>query len=104
MLVTFKSKAAADVIMYPEHAKRILDLLGKDIKQGVITAEEAEAAITTLEVEIARSQIASTGASDESDDEQAKVPFQVSFAVRVFPLLEMLRAAKKGKHVVAWGI
>ena len=39
MLVKFKSKAAADVVMYEEHAKLILDLLGKDVKQGIITAE-----------------------------------------------------------------
>ena len=38
MLVTFKSKAAAEVLMYEDHAKRILDLLNKDVKRGIITA------------------------------------------------------------------
>ena len=56
MLIIFKSKAAAEVIMYEEHAKRILDLLGKDVKRGVITAEEAPAAIARLESEIAQSK------------------------------------------------
>ncbi|MET0855455.1 MAG: DUF1840 family protein, partial [Telluria sp.] len=31
MLITFTSKAAAEVTMYKEHAKRMLDLLGKDV-------------------------------------------------------------------------
>ena len=43
MLVTFKSKAAAEILMYEAHAKPILDLLGKDIERGVITADEAMA-------------------------------------------------------------
>ena len=31
MLITFKSKAAAEVIMYKEHAQHILELIGKDV-------------------------------------------------------------------------
>ena len=41
MLLTFKSKGAADVLMYEAHAKPLLDLLHKDLKRGVITAAEA---------------------------------------------------------------
>jgi hypothetical protein len=111
MLTIFKSKAAADVIMYQEHSKPILDLLGKDVKQGVITAAEADAAIARLESEIAQrkgppaanDKPAGQGQDDNEDAEQARKQ-SVSFSTRVFPLLEMLRAAKKGGHAVAWGI
>lgn len=113
MLVTFKSKAAADVVMYEEHAKRILGLLGKDVKRGVITAAETGDAIARLEAEIAQSKAppaaqdprqddASAGSSND-DNEQESRQF-VSFATRTYPLLEMLRAAQKQGHVVAWGI
>lgn len=114
MLVTFKSKAAAEVLMYEEHAKRLLDLLQKDVRRGVITAEEAANAITKLESEIAQSKIHPTteemkrdvvahhgAAGDDNEDEQADF---VSFSTRAYPLLEMLRAALKGGHDVVWGV
>jgi hypothetical protein len=102
MLIIFKSKAAAEVIMYEEHARRILDLLGKDIKRGVITAEEAPGAIAKLEAEIAQS----TGnpADEEAEEQQPAATRSVSFATRAYPLLEMLRAADRKKQSVAWGI
>jgi hypothetical protein len=114
MLVIFKSKAAADVIMYEEHAKRILDLLGKELKRGVITAEEAAGAIARLEAEIAQSKAGSASEDAEHDMEipqgtaaignEHEPARTVSFATRVYPLLEMLRAADRKKQSVAWGI
>jgi hypothetical protein len=102
MLIIFKSKAAAEVIMYEEHAKRILDLLGKDIKRGVITAEEAPGAIARLEQEIEQSKGQET--PDDEDNPPAPMARGVTFATRAYPLLEMLRAADRKKQSVAWGI
>jgi hypothetical protein len=112
MLVTFKSKAAADIIMYQEHAKRILDLLHKDVERGVITATETELAIAKLSQEIAESRARSAAeeASNASanrahpDDSEREATRSVSFATRVYPFLEMLRAAHKRGCDVAWGI
>ncbi len=114
MLVTFKSKAAAEVIMYQEHAKRILDLLHKDVKQGVITVAETAGAVATLEAEIAQSRMHSAAEDvrhdveahhgDFGDDKEHEASQLVSFATRAYPLLEMLRAAQKDGQVVAWGI
>jgi hypothetical protein len=114
MLITFKTKSAADVTMYEVHAKRILELLNKDFKRGVITPAEIGNAIAILEGEIEQSKIhsgsgeaRSSGEADhaEVDDDNSHQSSQaVSFATRVYPLLEMLRAAKKDGHTVAWGI
>jgi hypothetical protein len=117
MLVTFKSKAAAEVIMYQDHAKPILDLLGKDVSQGVITVPELDNAIATVEAEIAafRQRQAAEKAKreaeqasedkDREDGENEPAAIQdVSFPTRAYPLLEMLRAAQKHKQPVAWGI
>jgi hypothetical protein len=114
MLITFTSKAAAEVIMYKEHAKRILDLLHKDVERGVITAAEAPEAVAILEREIAESRahtVTDNVARDvnahhsevreDSDHEGMEV---VSFSTRAFPLLEMLRAAKAGGNDVLWGV
>ncbi len=110
MLIIFKSKVDADVLMYESHAKPILDLLGKDTKRGVITAEETEDAIRQIEAEILRrkqADAAQEAAACEQDDETDPDPARtdhVSFSTRSFPLLEMLRAAHRDKEFVMWGV
>lgn len=114
MLVTFKSKAAAEVMMYEEHARRILDLLNKDVKRGIITSAEAPNAVARLEAEIAESRLHPTSEEvkrdvlahhgDEGDDNEHEPVEFVSFATRAYPLLEMLRAARNDGHDVMWGV
>ena len=108
MLITFTSHAAADVLMYKMHAKILLDLLGKQVDQGVITAEEMAGAIATLENEIAASKRAPQQPDDNPADEQTGEDLdaskKVSFAARAFPLLEMMRAALKENTFVMWGV
>jgi hypothetical protein len=111
MLITFTSKSAADVLMYEIHAKPLLDLLGKDVRRGVITAEEAAEAIARIEAAITESKrwpdtdkqsAASDNAEEEFGDQLAGST--VSFGARAFPLLEMLRAAQRDKQFVMWGV
>ena len=114
MLITFTSKAAAEVLMYKDHAKRILDLLHKETDRGVITAAEAPQAVAILEKEIAESRAHAASADVErdihahhgeaGDDSEHEGVELVSFATRAYPLLEMLRAAKAGGHDVLWGV
>ena len=108
MLVTFKSKAAAEVLMYGIHAKPILDLLGKDIGRGVITADEAGEAIRRIESEIAMRHDQEEKAAKARDPEGEDVPDprgnNVSFGTRAYPLLEMLRAADRAHEFVMWGV
>ncbi len=110
MLVTFKSKAAAEVMMYSVHAKPLLDLLGKDVGRGVITAEETGEAIRRIEAEInerkqaqAAHEHAEGARQDEQEDESAAAGY-VSFGTRAYPLLEMLRAAHREQAFVMWGV
>lgn len=109
MLVTFKSKAAAEVLMYSTHAKPILDLLGKEVERGVITAEETGEAIRRIESEIVARKEAEAEHdahhADRRDDEgeRARGDF-VSFGTRAYPLLEMLRAAHREDAFVMWGV
>jgi hypothetical protein len=113
MLITFKSKAYPEVLMYQEHAKRILDLLNKDVERGVITSAEAPRAVEILEKEIAETR--KHGASDEMqqdvmahhgehEDSQHEGAEQVSFSTRAYPLLEMLRAARDQHADILWGV
>ena len=114
MLITFKSKAAAEVIMYKEHAQRILELIGKDVNLGVITSEETAGAIKVIEAAVAESRIhpiSEKVARDvgihhnaDGDDNDHEKSEAVSFSARVFPLLEMLHAAHKMQREVMWGV
>ncbi|HEY8605712.1 MAG TPA: DUF1840 domain-containing protein [Noviherbaspirillum sp.] len=114
MLVTFKSKAAAEVLMYEEHARRILELLDKDVKQGIITAAETPHAVATLEAEIAESRRHPASEEVERDvrahhnengDDNEHEPHEVvTFATRAYPLLAMLRAAQQEGRDVVWGV
>jgi len=113
MLITFKSKAYPNVVMYQKHAQRILDLLHKEPERGVITAEEAPQAVQLLEHEIDESRKhhatddveqdvkAHSGESEDSEHEQVEM---VSFPTRAYPLLEMLRAARDQGSDILWGV
>lgn len=113
MLVQFKSKAASDVLMYEQHAKRILDLLHKDVAQGIITAGEMPDAVAQLEQEIAFTrhnpvadvtQHEGLGRDSENEEEEQEAKQAVSFAARAYPLLEMMRAAQQQGANVVWGV
>lgn len=113
MLITFRSKASPDIMMYKEHARRILDLLHKDPDRGVITASEAPQAVEILEKEIAESRqhLASDEVQQdvkahvgETEDNEHEGVQAVSFATRAYPLLEMLRNARDQKADVMWGV
>jgi hypothetical protein len=113
MLIKFTSKAAPEVLMYKEHAKRILDLLHKDSERGVITAAEAPHAVAVIEKEIAESRIhqpsdevqrdVNAHHREQEDIEHEEVQI-VSFSTRAYPLLEMLRAARDQGRDVLWGV
>jgi len=113
MLITFKSKAYPNVMMYQDHAKRILDLLHKDSERGVITAEEAPQAVKLLESEIEESRKSQVTDEVEQDvkahhgdvEDGEHEPIEVvTFSTRAFPLLEMLRAARDHQADVLWGV
>lgn len=118
MLVTFKTKAAGNVLMYKEHAQLILDLLGKDVEQGIIAPEDMPKALEILEAEIARQKKKDAEAQaivdaeerekwdDDDDWEEKKSPFEqpVSFSARAFPFLKMLQAANKKQREIVWGV
>jgi MoxR-like ATPase len=113
MLVSFKSTAAAEIIMYKEHIAAVLELLGKDIERGVITAAETTSAIQKIEALIEadkkqRQLLESAEDSDADEDldsiEKKKKNDVVTLSARLFPFLDMLRAANKKQKDVLWGI
>jgi len=115
MLITFKSKAAADIVMYKEHAQRILELLDKDIDRGIIVRADTKKAIAVIEAAVAESRahpisqqvshdvLAHAQLNDGGNHDHDPVE-SVSFSSRAYPLLQMLRAASEQNHDVVWGV
>jgi len=106
MLVTFSSKAGADILMLGEHAKPLLRIAGKIIEtpfpaRGVFAADQLPDAIGRLEraIEADRAPAPSTDGDDASDPENR---IGVSLRQRAFPLLDLMRRAQKSGHPVLW--
>lgn len=112
MLITFKSAAAADVLMFGESARVIFQVLGKDANaaQGIITVQQLPDAIARLEKAIEEDKARRDADPDDDDPgpdaDDAKprgIGAPVSFAQRAWPLLEMLQYALEEGKPVTWG-
>src|ERR671912_799079 len=105
-LVIFRSKAAAEITMFAESARRIFEIIGRpESARGVITADQIPDALQRLTTAVEQDK-AQQRASDDTDDEVASKGLQargVTFSQRAFPLIEMLRAAQKKRADVTWG-
>ncbi len=105
MLVTFSSKAGADVLMLSQHAKPLLKLIGKlngpELEtRGVWMPEQLGEAIALLEAAIAQEKTANT---DEDPDEPIHPLAQpVSLRQRSFTLLDLFRRAQQKNLPVLW--
>jgi hypothetical protein len=83
-----------------------LALLGKLIERGVISADEMPDAILKIEAEIVRQKSTNVAKPDSEDEHVShdQAMQSVGFAVRAFPLLEMMRAAKRSHSLIMWGV
>ena len=109
-LVVFRSKAAGEIFMFAETARRIFEIVGRqDAPRGVITAEQVPEALQKLvdAVEEEKEQLKAAKEDADLHDRQGDgTPQQrpITLGQRAFPLIEMLRAAQKKKVDVTWGI
>ena len=107
-LVIFRSKAAADITMFAENARRIFEIIGRpESARGVITADQVPDALQRLTTEVdaekRQHREASADAGNDEPESKAGQARGVTFSQRAFPLIEMLRAAQKKNADVTWG-
>jgi len=106
-LVVFRSKAAADITMFAENARRIFEIIGRpESPRGVITAEQGADALQRLNAAVDQEKEQQKTTAASSEDEKPSVSGAargVTFSQRAFPLIEMLRAAQKKDADVTWG-
>lgn len=106
MLIVFKSKAFAEVVMVEKNGKELLAILGKspDDSRGVVSVEQLPDAIKTLKTLIddrrALRQESAKMAADHRGDEVE----QIDISQRSLPLLELLEHSLHEKLPVTWGV
>ena len=69
-LVIFRSKAAADITMFAESARRIFEIIGRpESARGVITAEQIPDALQRLTAAVEQEKAQHKASADAADDE-----------------------------------
>jgi len=103
MIVTFKSKAHADVIMFGEVATKLIRIMGHGgTVPGAIGADEIGFSLGRLRAAVQADKELNAGKAEEPDDPQEGGD-RVSLAQRAVPLIEMLEAAERLGAPVMWG-
>jgi len=110
-LVVFRSKAAAEIYMFAETARRLLNIVGKaESERGVIRADEVGDALDrlTAAVEQEKAELSDERARRELEERTGDVHSErtlpITLGQRAFPLIGMLRAAQKKRVDVTWGV
>jgi hypothetical protein len=106
MLVTFKSVASGDLIMFEENGKEVLALLGKDPEEarGVVTVDQLPEAIAALRTAIAADKASLAGQAPDENEADPAVDRKVKLFQRAAPLLEMLERSLAEHRPVTWGV
>lgn len=109
MLITFKSAATAEIVMYKKHIQELFTVLDKDLDRGVITVDEIEGVIKKIDqyIEDCNSKNDENTNNSDDDKEDNDINFsmqEVNISARLFPLLEMLRESKQKQKNILWGV
>ncbi|MGH8497363.1 MAG: DUF1840 domain-containing protein [Methylococcales bacterium] len=103
MLITFRSKASADVVMFGDVAVRLIKLMGHSgTVPGAILAEDIDTALFKLKQAVEADKAASAGSEPGPIREDDSDPPAVSLANRAQPLIELLTASAAAKCNVMW--
>jgi hypothetical protein len=103
--VTFRTKAYANITMFGDVAKQLLELMGHSgTVPSAIDAADVPAALARLETAIAQRRAAEAAEAPAANHERGgrEAPHVVTLSQRAVPLLELLRAAKAKNVAVMW--
>ncbi len=107
MLIRFKSKASADLIMLEEHAKRVLEMMGKpSTVEGIVCAEDLPQVLQRLEQALLSLEGERKQQQDPEHEDAVRSEGgvrEVSWAQRAQPMQKMPRMALKHQTSITWG-
>ncbi|MDH3607807.1 MAG: DUF1840 domain-containing protein [Gammaproteobacteria bacterium] len=98
MLITFETKAYANITMFGEIAKKLIKSMGHSgTVPGAIQAKDLPKALEQLKIYL-RAEIASVNDDQETPEDEN----YVSIDKRAKPLIELLEAAIEQNEAVMW--
>lgn len=106
-MIVFRSDAAADIMMFDDVAKSMMEIIGREFStRGIITVAQLPDAIARLRAAIASDRAAHAGEYDRPEFEEAPGGKRayVGVAARAVPLAEMFEYSLKADKPVMWGV
>lgn len=109
-MIVFRSQAAADIMMFDDVARRMMELMGKEVAdRGIITVDQLPDAIARLKAAIAEDHARRKGEQEEDRPQSEEAPgggrrAYVALAQRAVPLVQMLEYSLQADKPVMWGI
>ena len=98
MLITFKSKAHADIVMLGDSARELIRLMGKsEALPSAVGPDGIPKALAKLKAALAE-QVGTPADNNDDDDENENI----SLHTRAIPLIEMLEASEQAQVPVMW--
>jgi hypothetical protein len=103
MMYRFRSKATGDTLMLQPHGDMLLRLMGREpAAKGIIEVAAMPLAVAALQ-KAAVEDDARRAQAGQRDPEEPAVD-AVSVRQRVWPMVEMLRAAHAANEPIVWGV
>jgi mannose/cellobiose epimerase-like protein (N-acyl-D-glucosamine 2-epimerase family) len=103
MIYKFKTAAAGDLILLGPQGDQLMRLLGREpAAQGVIEVDAMPAALQALQAAIATAEVPGGAADSPAADDTGRPA--VSLRQRLWPVMELLRAAHAAQARVVWGV
>lgn len=103
MIYRFRSKATGDTLMLGPHGDLLLRLIGREpAPKGIIEVDAMPAAIGALQR--AAEEDAARRGEPAAPDEPVEPQDSVGLRQRVWPMVEMMRAAHAAKEPIVWGV
>jgi len=103
MLVTFRSKAAGDVMMFGDVAIQLLKFMGNSgTVPGAIVAKDLPKAIERLEAAITTHEATPTANPETKREDDDTETNSVSLRHRALPLINLLKASAAADADVVW--
>lgn len=98
MLITFKSSASANITLFGEPAKQLLEMMEFGVSvPGAIRPEDVAAALKNLVLALNKIPKLTANEQVDQDDEPA-----VGIHSRALPLIKLLEAAESEESYVRW--
>ncbi len=120
-VLEFRCPVAGGFIMMSDTFKRVCEVLGREYSEsGCLMPEDLDEAIAKIEDEIDREKILLEEIRRQEaekdlqgqpkfmtfseEDEEIKARERISFGMRVYSLLEMMKAARRKNKKMWWGV